>query len=91
MARPDWPDPIGPSGLPCTGDLGFMFHKPIRFQIPLKILKTLHGLRAMPVYVEIGADPSRLPPFPSLAPAVLGLCSVVVQFSYVGTAVDISL
>ena len=52
-----------------------MLHLPISFQIPLKILKTPHGLRAMFVYVEIGGDPSRLPPFQYLAPAALGLSS----------------
>ena len=54
-----------------------MLHRPIRFQITLKILKTPHVLRAMLVYVEIGADPSRLPHFPSLTLFKLGLCSVV--------------
>ena len=63
------------SYLPSTVDLGVMLHLPIIFQIPLKTLKTPHGLRAMLAYVEIGAEPSRLPTIPSLAPADLGLCS----------------
>jgi len=45
-----------------------------KFSDSLEILKKPHGLRAMLVYVEIGAYPSRLPPFQYLALAALGLC-----------------
>jgi len=61
------------SCLPSTGDLGVMLHLPIIFHSPLKTLKTPDGLRAMLVYVEIGAEHSRLPPISSLAPAAIGL------------------
>jgi hypothetical protein len=63
------------SCLPSTGDLGVMLHLPIIFQSPQKTFNTPHGLRAILVYVEIGAEHSRLPTIPSLAPAALGLCS----------------
>ena len=46
---------------------------------PEKLEKS-HGLSAKLVYVEIGVEHYRLPPFPYLATAALGLC-VGIEFS----------
>jgi len=51
-----------------------MLHLPISFQIPLLNLKLPNCLHAMLVHGEIGAVPSRLPKFLSLALVALGLC-----------------
>ena len=60
---------------PSTGDLGVTHHLPLKFLIP-ENLKTPQGMCAMLVYGEIGADPSCVPSFSSLAAAELGICSV---------------
>ena len=64
------------SSLPGGTGLGVMLHWPIRFKSPLQFEKTTHGLRGFLVYVEIGVDPSRLPPIECLAISALGLCSL---------------
>jgi hypothetical protein len=51
-----------------------MLHLPIKISDSPENLKTPQGLCTMLVYVEIGADPSRLPSFSSLAAADLLLC-----------------
>ena len=63
------------SGLPNTGGHAVMLQLPIRISDSPENLKTPQGLCTMLVYVEIGADTSRLLYFPTLATADLGLCS----------------
>ena len=57
-----------------------MLHLPIKISDSPENLKTPQGLCTMLVYVEIGADPSRLPSFSSLAAAdlLLGVSSVYI-------------
>ena len=54
-----------------------MLPLPIRIKVSLKNLENAHGLRAMLVWLEIGAYNTRLPPFQYLAQSALGLCSGV--------------
>jgi hypothetical protein len=61
------------SGIPSTGSLGLLLHRPIKFRSPLKNEKAPHDLRAILVYVEVVVDPFRLSPYTSLAPSTLGL------------------